>query len=109
MAYGKGLLAREHGRAGVTLALSVAPHLVITGKVELDLTLLQFGLLQAEYGKGLLAREHGRAGVTLALSVAPHLVITGKVELDLTLLQFGLLQAEDVGVEFGHVVGEVPE
>ncbi len=42
------LLAREDGRAGVALALGVAPGLEVAGKLQLKLALLQLGLLDGE-------------------------------------------------------------
>ena len=45
----EGLYARKYGGAGVALLFGVAPELLIARQVELQLSGLQFSLLQAEY------------------------------------------------------------
>ena len=55
----------EDGRAGVALALCVAPGLVVAGQVELDLALLELGLLDGEDVRARGLHHVGEAGVLL--------------------------------------------
>ena len=59
------LLAREDRRPGVALALCVVPSLIITRQVELQLALLELGLLQGKDIGVQLAKDLLEAGVLL--------------------------------------------
>ena len=59
----QGILAREHRRARVALALGKVPGLEVSGQVKLDLSLLQLGLLDGEHVGVQLGEDLQEAGV----------------------------------------------
>lgn len=65
MANGQGLHARKDRGAGVTLALGIAPYLVVARQVDFYLALLQLGFLQGDYVGIKLVDDVGKAGVLL--------------------------------------------